>query len=57
MAAARPDRFLFAYANGLECFGYQQSPLEAMVYGAETAFGTSKTIFNIEKKVAAKPDL
>jgi hypothetical protein len=21
-----PDRFLLAYANGLECFGYRQSP-------------------------------
>jgi hypothetical protein len=23
-----PDRFLFSYANGLECFGYRHSPLE-----------------------------
>ena len=30
-----PDRFLLAYANGLECFGYRQSPLEAMAYDAE----------------------
>jgi hypothetical protein len=22
-----PDRFLLAYAKGLECFGYRQSPL------------------------------
>jgi hypothetical protein len=33
-----PDRFLLSYANGLECFGYRQSPLEAMAYDAETAF-------------------
>ena len=32
-----PDRFLFLYANGLECFGYRQSPLEAMAYDAETS--------------------
>ena len=30
-----PDRFLLSYANGLECFGYRQSPLEAMAYDAE----------------------
>ena len=33
-----PDRFLFSYANDLECFGYRQSPLEAMAYDAEMAF-------------------
>jgi hypothetical protein len=49
-----PERFLFAYANGLECFGYPQSPLEAMAYDAETAFASSQTIFNVEKMVAAK---
>ena len=49
-----PDRFLFSYANGLECFGYRQSPLEAMAYDAETAFATSTAIFNVEKLVAEK---
>ena len=50
-----PDRFLFSYANGLECFGYRQSPLEAMAYDAEMAFRwSSKAIFNVEKMVAAK---
>ena len=49
-----PDRFLFSYANGLECFGYRQSPLEAMAYDAEMAFASSKAIFNVEKMVAAK---
>jgi hypothetical protein len=49
-----PDRFLFSYANGLECFGYRQSPLEAMAYDAETAFASSKSIFNVEKVVAEK---
>ena len=46
------DRFLFSYANGLECFGYRQSPLEAMAYDAETAFASSTAIFNVEKMVA-----
>jgi len=49
-----PDRFLFSYANGLECFGYRQSPLEAMAYDAETAFASSTAIFNVEKLVAEK---
>ena len=49
-----PDRFLFSYANGLECFGYRQSPLEAMAYDAETAFASSTSIFNVEKMVAEK---
>jgi hypothetical protein len=49
-----PDRFLLSYANGLECFGYRQSPLEAMAYDAETAFAGSKTIFNAEEMVKEK---
>jgi hypothetical protein len=49
-----PDRFLLSYANGLECFGYRQSPLEAMAYDAETAFASSAATFNVEKMVAEK---
>jgi hypothetical protein len=49
-----PDRFIFLYVNGLECFGYRQSPLEAMAYDAETAFASSMVIFNVEKMVAEK---
>ncbi len=49
-----PDRFLLSYANGLECFGYRQSPLEAMAYDAETAFTSSMAIFDVEKMVAEK---
>jgi hypothetical protein len=49
-----PDRFLFSYANGLERFGYRQSPLEAMAYDAETAFASSTAIFSVEKMVAEK---
>lgn len=52
-----PDRFLFLYANGLECFGYRQSPLEAMAYNAEKAFASSMAIFDVEKMVAEKLDL
>jgi hypothetical protein len=50
----RPDGFLLAYANGLERFGYRQSPLEAMAYDAETAFDRSTAIFDVEKMVAEK---
>jgi hypothetical protein len=49
-----PNRFLLSYANGLECFGYRESPLEAMAYDAETAFASSTAIFNVEKMVAEK---
>jgi hypothetical protein len=49
-----PDRFLLTYANGLECFGYRQSPLEAMAYDAEKAFAGNPAIFNAEKLVADK---
>jgi hypothetical protein len=49
-----PDGFLFSYANGLERFGYRQSPLEAMAYDAETAFASTTEIFNVEKMVAEK---
>lgn len=49
-----PDRFLLSYANGLECFGYRRSPLEAMAYDAETAFASSTAVFNVEKMVVEK---
>jgi len=49
-----PDRFLYSYANGLERFGYRQSPLEVMAYDAERMFATSITIFDAEKLVAEK---
>jgi hypothetical protein len=49
-----PDRFLLSYANGLECFGYRESPLEAMAYDAEAAFANSTAIFNVEKMVVEK---
>lgn len=49
-----PHRFLLSYANGLECFGYRQSPLEAMAYDAETAFASSAATFSVEKMVAER---
>ena len=49
-----PDRFLLSYANGLECLGYRQSPLEAMAYDAESAFSSSTVTFNGEKMVVER---
>jgi len=49
-----PERFLAAYADGLETFGYRNSPLEAMAYDAEAAFAQSTQIFDAEKLVAEK---
>ena len=48
-----PERFLRLYADGLERFGYRDSPLEKMAYDAEAAF-TAKEIFDAEKMVARK---
>ena len=48
------DRFLLSYANGLECLGYRQSPLEAMAYNAETSFANSTAPFDVEKMVMEK---
>jgi hypothetical protein len=47
-----PEDFLAAYANGLDEFGYENSPLEKMAYDAETAFKRSFPIFDAEKLVA-----
>jgi transposase len=41
-------------ANGLERFGYRQSPLEVMAYDAERMFAASINIFDAEKLVAEK---
>jgi hypothetical protein len=46
-----PERFLAAYANGLDQFGYENSPLEKMAYDAEALFKQS-SIFDAEKFVA-----
>lgn len=47
-----PERFLAAYANGLDEFGYENSPLEKMAYDAEALFKASSAIFDAEKFVA-----
>jgi len=49
-----PERFLVAYASGLEAFGYRNSPLEVMAYDAQAAFAQSTQIFDAEKLVAEK---
>ena len=49
-----PERFVHSYADGLECFGYRQSPLEVMAYDAEAAFAISSERFDAEKMVAAR---
>ena len=48
-----PEQFLRSYAEGLEHFGYRDSPLEGMAYDAEAAF-TANDVFDAEKMVAQK---
>jgi hypothetical protein len=47
-----PEDFLAAYVNGVDEFGYENSPLEKMAYDAEAAFKRSSPIFDAEKFVA-----
>ena len=47
-----PEKFLRAYADGLENFGYRNSPLEVMAYDAEKRFVSSTAQFNAEQFVA-----
>ena len=47
-----PERFLYLYADGLERFGYEYSPLEAMAYEAEAMFVGSTAKFDAERLVA-----
>src|SRR5215472_18783764 len=51
-----PEGFLKAYANGLEEFGYENSPLEKMAYDAEASFKRSSAIFDAEKFVSERLD-
>ncbi len=46
-----PERFLAAYAGGLEAFGYRNSPLEVMAYDAEETFVRTAQPFDAEKLV------
>jgi hypothetical protein len=48
-----PEQFLRLYADGLERFGYGDSPLEVMAYDAEAAF-VAEEIFDAEQLVAQK---
>jgi len=49
-----PETFLALYADGLERFGYRESPLEVMAYDAEESFVQSDQIFDAENLVAKK---
>ena len=48
------EKFLTAYAAGLEQFGYAESPLEAMAYEAQRMFETSSDIFDAENFVGTR---
>jgi hypothetical protein len=43
-----PERFLALYADGLERFGYRNSPLEVMAYDFEERFNLETQPFNVE---------
>jgi hypothetical protein len=49
-----PEGFLAAYANGLDEFGYENSPLEKMAYDAEASFRRSSAVFDAEKYVVER---
>jgi hypothetical protein len=46
-----PERFLKMYADGLEQFGYRESPLERMAYSAQAEFRRSKRVFDAQEWV------
>jgi len=46
-----PERFLKLYADGLEKFGYWDSPLERMAYSAASEFRRSKQGFDAQRLV------
>lgn len=46
-----PEQFLRTYADGLESFGYRDSPLEVMAYNAEARFASSIAPFDAERLV------
>jgi hypothetical protein len=49
-------KFLAAYAEGLEVYGYRDSPLEKMAYSAEETFANSPEPFNAEQFVLKELD-
>ncbi len=46
-----PERFIAMYADGLEKYGYRNSPLEVMAYTAEDRFVRLVDLFDAEKYV------
>ena len=46
-----PERFLAAYATGLETLGYEKSPLEVMAYNAQNMFVAAADPFDAKKLV------
>lgn len=46
-----PMKFVAAYADGLERFGYRNSPLEIMAYDAQAQFDKAPQPFDVEKLV------
>jgi hypothetical protein len=49
-----PERFLKTYAEGLERFGYENSPLEKMAYEAEDLFKRGRPVFDAKRFVTAQ---
>ena len=46
-----PERFLAFYADGLERFGYRNSPLEVMAYDLQKRFEAGEQRFDVEAEV------
>ena len=46
-----PEHFLKLYADGLERYGYRDSPLEKMAYAAQAEFSRSKQAFDAQTLV------
>lgn len=49
-----PERFLWAYADGLERFGYRNSPLEVVAYDLQERFDAGCEPFNVEAEVGRR---
>lgn len=47
-----PEKFILLYADGLERYGYRDSPLEVMAYDTEAVFKQGGQPFDVEKLVA-----
>ncbi|HYG35017.1 MAG TPA: hypothetical protein VEC99_09550 [Clostridia bacterium] len=46
-----PEKFLAKYADGLERFGYRNSPLEVMAYDLQRLFETEERPFEVAEEV------